>query len=207
MTIRRALLVLIILVACLGAAAPASADHPLPPEPCVPGTVWTDTQSGIKYLCIYVEAFGGGKWFLLGADDDSVADSQGFTFQNTINGCAHNTVAATSDYLGAPTNGFGSVLRSFVWPCVDVTDKSFQPAGEQRGRDVIQKWNGAAWVTVQDTGYVYSDVTAWTWVVGKNHGSAPDYGTGTYRNIGFGSFFQGGAWRGTSRTTPSIFMQ
>ena len=34
-----------------GAAAPT--------EPCVPGTVWEDQTSGVKYLCVYDEVFGG----------------------------------------------------------------------------------------------------------------------------------------------------
>lgn len=67
-------------------------------------------------------------------------------------------------------------------------------------------FSGASWQECHDTGYVYSNVSAYSWVVGFNMFSVPDCGNGSYRNIGYGSFYQSGAWRGTSLTSPSLYM-
>ena len=44
-----------------------AAGGPAPGGSCVPGTVWEDPASGVKYLCIYDEVFGGPRWVLMSA--------------------------------------------------------------------------------------------------------------------------------------------
>jgi hypothetical protein len=87
-----------------------------------------------------------------------------------------------------------------------MNDKLFQPAGELRARTRLQRWTGSAWQECKDTGYQYSNTSAYSWVVGFNMFGSPDCGNGSYRNIGYGSFYQSGAWRGSSLTSPSLYM-
>ena len=50
----RVLLVGAVALVLLGApTAVVAAAGPVPSEACVPGTVWEEPGSGVKYLCIY----------------------------------------------------------------------------------------------------------------------------------------------------------
>ena len=61
----RALLVSTVALVLLGAPASVAAAGPAPSEACVPGTVWEDPASGVKYLCVYDEVYGGPRWVLM----------------------------------------------------------------------------------------------------------------------------------------------
>jgi hypothetical protein len=45
-------------------AAPTSAGG-APGDGCVPGTIWEDRATGITYICIYDELYGGTRWDIL----------------------------------------------------------------------------------------------------------------------------------------------
>ena len=52
-------------IALVVPASVSGANGPAPNEVCVPGTVWEDLASGVKYICIYDEMYGGSRWELL----------------------------------------------------------------------------------------------------------------------------------------------
>jgi hypothetical protein len=185
------------------------ADEPFPEcDASHDGEPWTDPQSGEKYICTLDPLNGFWLWLPVG-NASQVKKNIGYTYQSSSNGCAFNIVSITSDYYGAPTNGAGSgILSRFFSGSPTCSAAAWvQPVGEERARTVIQKWNGSVWANVRDTGFIYSNVAASSWLVGFNMFSVPDAGSGTYRAVGYGSFLQGGAWRGTSRTTVGIYMQ
>jgi hypothetical protein len=169
---------------------------PGPSEPCVAGTIWEDLSSGVKYICIYDELYGGTRWELLSTGQTG---SSLFTYRSTIHGCTFNIVALSR----ASGGGGNSFVRSFRWPCVDFGDRMSQPAGELRVRTVLQRF-GTSWTTCRDTGFAYSNTTAWSLVGGVDMGASPDCGVGIYRTWGTGQLYQGGAWRGASLATPAL---
>jgi hypothetical protein len=81
-----------------------------------------------------------------------------------------------------------------------------QPAGELRSRVVVQRYGGAGWTTCRDSGYVYNTSTAFGWVAGIDMGVAADCGAGSYRALGYGSYFQGGLWRSGLLYTPLLWL-
>jgi hypothetical protein len=187
-------LVLVTFLSPLGVRAAS----PGPTEPCVPGTVWEDLSSGVKYLCIYDEMYGGTRWELLSTGQ---VGSSLFTYRSSSVGCTFNTVA-----LSMLTGGGGnSMVRSLRWPCSTFADRTTQPPGELRIRTYLQRY-GSSWTTCRDTGFSYNSTTAWAWVGGIDMGAAPDCGAGTYRTWGTGQVYQGGAWRGASVATPGRFI-
>jgi hypothetical protein len=153
-------------------------------------------------ICIYDEETGQGRWAVWGGGQASV---EGYTYSSSSIGCAHNMVGVISQYYGGNYNGGSSIVRSLYWPC-NFNNRLWQPAGELRARTVLQRWNGSSWVGCQDTGYFYSNTSSYSWMVGFNMFSAPDCGVASYRNWGYGSFYQSGAWRGTYRISPSMYM-
>ena len=185
------------LLAGLLAPAPLLAGGgPAPRETCVPGTIWEDLVSGVKYLCIYDELYGGTRWEPLESGQE---DNEGWMYRSSSQGCAFGTVALTS------RGGYGAdaIIRGYRWPCRTAADRINQPAGELRSRVVIQRYNGG-WSTCRDTGYHYSTLTTHGWLAGLDMGIAADCGSGTYRAWGFGAFYQGGAWRSGSLLTPAM---
>ena len=195
----RPLFLCVVLLAALGVpASVAAAGGPAPGDGCVPGTVWEDPASGVKYLCIYDEAFGGPRWVLL---SDGQRGAQGMPFRSTIDGCLHLAVGLSALSGG----GADAVARSYRWPCTSGTRLS-QPAGELRSRVVIQRYSGSSWSTCRDTGYHYNTSAAFGWVAGLDMGAASDCGGGSYRAIGYGGLFQGGAWRIGSYATTSAWL-
>ena len=121
-----------------------SAATPGPSEPCVAGTIWEDLSSGVKYICVYDELYGGTRWELLSSGQTG---SSLFTYRSSIYGCTFNIVA-----LSLLSGGGGnSMVRSFRWPCVDVRDRTSQPPGELRVRTVLQRF-GSSWANCRDTG-------------------------------------------------------
>lgn len=196
----RAALVAVFTTALLTVVPPTatSAATPGPSEACVAGTIWEDLSSGVKYICIYDELYGGTRWELLSSGQTG---SSRFTYRSSINGCSYGIVA-----LSLLSGGGGNTMvKNYRWPCLDFGDRITQPAGELRVRTVLQRF-GSSWTTCRDTGYAYNNTTAWTLVGGIDMGTAPDCGAGIYRTWGTGQFFQAGAWRGGSLTTPGLVL-
>lgn len=193
---RPILLVLAMILQLSWPAAALAGAGPAPTETCVPGTIWEDVSSGVKYICIYDELYGGTRWELLPGGQSG---GEAWTYRSSTYGCAYQGVGLTT--LG----GFGadSVIRTYRWPCQTVADRISQPTGELRSRIVIQRYS-AGWTTCRDTGYRYSTTVATGWLAGFDMGALADCGAGTYRAWGFGAFYQGGAWRGGSLTSPSM---
>jgi len=171
---------------------------PGPTEPCVPGTVWEDPSSGVKYLCVYDELYGGSRWELISSNQ---AGTQAFTYRSSVSGCTFLTVGLSR----ASGGGGDALIRSFRPPCATVADRSYQPPGEIRVRVVLQRY-GSSWTTCRDTGYGYNAVNAWTLIGGIGMGSAPDCGAGPYRTWGTGQVYQGGAWHGSSLLSPALWL-
>jgi hypothetical protein len=189
---------LVALTVSLVAPVATQAASPAPAEPCVAGTVWEDLTSGVKYICVYDELFGGTRWELLSKGQTG---TEGFTYRSSANGCPYDTVA-----LSLASGGGGNTLvRSFRWPCAGITDRSYQPPGELRIRTVLQRY-ASAWTTCRHTGYVYNTTTSWTLAGGIDMGGAPDCGPGLYRTWGLGQVYQGGAWRGSPLLSPSSWL-
>jgi hypothetical protein len=186
-------------VVMLGAPAIVAAGAgPAPTESCVPGTVWEDPASGVKYLCIYDEGFGGPRWVLL---SDGQRGSAGMPIRSTTNGCLHVSVGLSALSGG----GADAVARTYRWPCTSGY-RVAQPTGELRSRVMVQRYGAIGWTTCRDTGYVYSSSVAFGWVAGVDMGTASDCGSGSYRAIGYGAFYQGGTWRSGSYVTPSAWL-
>ena len=206
----RVLLLLTVLGASSLAIAPAVfADEPFPPcDASHDGDIWKDPQSGEEYECV-LDPYNGFWYWRPKGPAARVKPNIGYTYKSSTYGCAFNIVSIASDYFGAPSNGAGSgtYSRFFGGSPACKTSAQVQPPGELRGRTLIQEWTGSAWSNCVDSGFIYSNVSASSWLIGVNMFSVPDCGAGSYRAIGYGSFFQGGAWRGTSRTTTSIYMQ
>ena len=171
-----------------------------PTEPCVPGQIIEDRASGITWICIYDEIYGGPRWDILPKPDQ--VSSSAYTARSVSYGCVYGTVGLT-DVSG----GGGDILvRSFRWPCSRPADRSIQPAGEVRVRTILQRWSSSTWTTCRDTGYQYNTSNTWTFIGGVSMGAAPDCGVGTYRTWGFGHVYQGAAWRGGSLYSPSLWI-
>lgn len=169
---------------------------PAPNETCVPGTIWEDTSSGAKYICVYDESYGGTRWELLPGGQSG---QEAWTYRSSTYGCSYGTVGLT----GVGGAGADSVVRTYRWPCRTGADRISQPTGELRARVVIQRY-AAGWTTCRDSGYLYSTTVATGWLAGLDMGSLADCGAGIYRAWGAGAFFQGGAWRGGTLFTPSM---
>lgn len=197
---RRSLLLAVSMALLTGAAVPiaTSTASPAPSEPCVAGTVWEDLSSGVKYICIYDEIYGGTRWEPLAA---AQTERDAFTARSSTYGCTFDAAVLS----GASGGGGGNLLRSYRWPCASPADRLYQPAGELRIRTMLQRY-ASTWTTCRDTGYLYSTVTAWTLVGGLDMGASPDCGPGLYRTWGFGQVYQGGAWRGSALVTPSLWL-
>jgi hypothetical protein len=187
-----------VVVVLLGSASAVAAAGPAPAETCVPGTVWEDPASGVKYLCIYDEGFGGPRWVLL---PDGQRGSAGMPFRSTTSGCLHVSVGLSALAGG----GADTVTRTYRWPCTSGY-RSAQPTGELRSRVMVQRYGPSGWTTCRDSGYVYNSSPAFGWVAGVDMGTASDCGSGSYRAIGSGAFYQGGAWRSGSYITPSAWL-
>ena len=182
-----------------GTASPTlavAAAAPGPAEPCVPGTVWEDVTSGVKYLCVYDEGYGGPRWELLSS---SQIGAQGWLSRASSTGCTLGIVGLTA--IGG--SGADAIVRSYRWPCASFADRTYQPPGELRARVVIQRY-ASGWSTCRDSGYVYNTTTAWSWLVGIDMGSLADCGSGSYRAWGYAGVYQGAAWRGSSLATLAL---
>jgi hypothetical protein len=188
-----------LILVMLGApAAMAAGAGPAPTETCVPGTVWEDPASGVKYLCIYDEGFGGPRWVLL---SDRQRGTSGMPFRSTTNGCLHLAAGLSAQSGG----GADAVARTYRWPCTSGY-RAAQPVGVLRTRVLIQRYGARGWTTCRDTGYLYNTGVAYGWVAGVDMGSVSDCGSGSYRAVGYGAFYQGGAWRGGSYLTSSAWL-
>ena len=189
----------ILLAGAIDPSAVRAGSGPAPGETCVPGTVWEDTSSGVTYICIYDELYGGTRWELLSSGQRG---DDGPLYRSSSFGCIAGATGLTS-VAGA---GADMIVRTYRWPCQRASDRMTQPTGELRARVQIQVYDGG-WSTCRDTGYRYSTATAYGWLAGLDMGSAADCGAGTYRAVGLGAFLQGGAWRGGSLVTPSLFLR
>jgi hypothetical protein len=196
----RALLVGAVALVLLGApAVAAAAGGQAPSEACVPGTVWEDPASGVRYLCVYDELYGGPRWVLLTDGQRGIA---GMPFRSTLDGCLQLTVGLS----GLSGGGADAVARTYRWPCTSGY-RVGQPAGELRSRVIVQRYGAGGWVTCRDTGYLYNTSAAFGWVAGVDMGTASDCGSGSYRAVGYGAFYQGGGWRGGGYTTPVAWLR
>ena len=187
------------LLAAVGAPGVRAGGGPAPGESCVPGTVWEDPASGVKYLCVYDELYGGTRWELLSSGQRGAT---AWLYRSSSLGCLRGQTGLAS----AGGGGAAAIARSYRWPCQRAAERSTQPAGELRARTVLQVYDGG-WRTCRDTGYVVNTSAASGWLAGIDMGGAPDCGAGTYRAIGYGSMFQGGAWRTGSVVTPSLALR
>lgn len=195
----RPLILCVLFIAAMAAPpAVAAGGGPAPSEACVPGTVWEDPASGVKFLCIYDEVFGGPRWVLL---SDAQRVAQGMPFRSTLDGCLHLAVGLSARSGG----GAAAVVRTYRWPCTSGY-RVAQPAGELRSRVVVQRYTGSNWSICRDTGYLYNTSAAFGWVAGVDMGSASDCGSGSYRAVGYGAFYQGGGWRSGSFLTTSAWL-
>jgi hypothetical protein len=186
----------VMLVRLLGLApVAAAAGGPAPGENCVPGTVWEDLASGVKYICIYDELYGGTRWELLAS---SQRGARSWLYRSSTQGCLFGTVGLSALSGG----GADTIARTYRWPCSTAADRISQPAGELRTRIVVQRYGGGSWSTCRDSGYHYSTQPSGGWLAGLDMGSAADCGSGTYRALGFGAFYQGFLWRGGSLFSP-----
>jgi hypothetical protein len=176
-----------------------AAGGPAPAEPCVPGTVWEDPASGVKYLCVYDEVYGGSRWELL---SNGQRGSAATTYRSSTYGCLLQAVGLS----GASGGGADAVSRTYRWPCTTIRDRIVQPPGEIRSRIVLQRFGGSGWTSCRDSGYAYNTSTSFGWLAGIDMGASADCGSGSYRAIGFGSFYQGGLWRGGSLYAPSLWL-
>jgi hypothetical protein len=195
----RLLLVSATFLFAIGWPAPMLAGGSAPSEPCVPGTVWQDPASGVKFLCVYDEVFGGPRWVPLPSGQRGVS---GMAYGSATYGCLHLAVALN----GAAGGGAAAVARSYRPPCASTRDRISQPAGELRSRIVVQRYGGSSWSSCRDSGYHYNLTTALGWVASIDMGSAADCGSGPYRAFGFGGFYQGGAWRSASLATAAMWL-
>jgi hypothetical protein len=196
-----ALILSSIVLSLVAPLAVHAADGPTPSEGCVPGTVWEDLGSGVKYLCIYDEAYGGTRWELLASA--SQRGAAGWLYRSSSLGCLYGQTGITA--LGG--SGADALMRSYRWPCRTAADRTNQPVGELRSRVLIQVYTGSSWATCRDTGYRYSTLAASGWMASIDMGSVADCGSGSYRAWGYGGFLQGGAWRSGSQVTPSLYLR
>jgi len=199
MSVVRALIVGVVALFLLGAPVSVAAGAgPVPSEACVPGTVWEDPTSGVKYLCVYDEAFGGPRWVLL---SDGQRGTSGMPYRSTLEGCLQLSVGLSAVSGG----GADAVVRSYRWPCTSGY-RAGQPAGELRARVILQRYGTSGWTTCRDTGYLYNTGAAFGWAAGIDMGTASDCGSGSYRAIGYGAFYEAGGWRGGGYTTPAAWL-
>ena len=197
--IRAAFVVAMLLAALFAPSAARAGGGPAPAEPCVPGTVWEDLASGVKYLCVYDELYGGPRWELLTGGQRG---ARAWLYRSSTYGCAFGQVGLTS----LAGSGADAIVRTYRWPCRGAVDRVTQPAGELRSRVVIQVYDGS-WATCRDSGYLYNTSTSNGWLAGLDMGAVADCGAGLYRAWGFGGFLQGSAWRGGSVATPSMSLR
>jgi hypothetical protein len=192
------LLALVAMTSAVGGPVAMAAGNPGPPEPCVPGTVWEDLLSGLKYICIYDEGYGGPRWELLSSGQTG---KRAWLAESSSLGCTLGRVGLTI----SGGSGADAMVGSYRWPCA-AADRLSQPAGELRTRVVIQRYS-AGWSTCRDSGYAYNTGAAWQWLVGIDMGATPDCGTGTYRAWGYAGVYQGGAWRGSTLTSSGLVLR
>ena len=200
---RLVLLALAMASVALGAAPPAlvhAAGGAAPPEPCVPGTTWEDPTSGVTWLCIYDELYGGSRWDILPTGSQRGAEA--WLYRSSTHGCLFGQAGLS----GVGGGGGSAIMRTYRWPCRGAVDRVAQPAGELRSRVVIQVY-ASGWTTCRDTGYHYNPGVASGWLAGFDMGAAADCGSGSYRAWGYGGFLQGGAWRLGSLVTTSLTLR
>src|SRR3954470_10670109 len=80
------------LTSAVGGPLALAAGNPGPPEPCIPGTVWEDLLSGVKYLCIYDEDYGGPRGELL---SNGQTGKRAWLAESTTQGCTLGRVGLT----------------------------------------------------------------------------------------------------------------
>jgi len=201
----------ILLAVLLGSALPAItfADG-FPSTPCDAahdGATWTDPETGMIWECTLDTQNGFWVWLPIGIGTFS---THGLTFESSTLGCTFNTAAISSTYYGGTVSGFdsltGSLFKGSDGDAQLCDTHQGQPADELRSRGVISRWNGSSWVICRDTGYVSNSSSTWDMVTGYNMGSLADCGSGTYRGTGYGQKYEGGAWRGTYKISPSVYM-
>ena len=110
----------VVLAILMGSASPGAVSGgaaPGPVEPCVPGTIWEDLTSGVKYLCIYDEGYGGPRWDLL---ENSQIGAEAWLARSSGTGCALGTVGLTTIGGSGATRSSGRIAgrvrRSGIGP-------------------------------------------------------------------------------------------
>ena len=197
----RRILISFVAVAALFLASAGSVAAVMPPvEDCTEnGQIYINSEGA--WRC-YLLGPGIGRWEKIGTQG-TYATSKGYTYISSSLGCTWNQSFIESDYLGAATNSALSIVYWYQYTTACGPQPIYQPINEVRVKDVMQR-NG---VTVYDSGWRYNSTSSPAMFVHPNMGTVPDYGSGYYRSIGYGSVWQGGAWRGTSLTTAQVWMQ
>lgn len=192
--------VLLVAVAAGVGVAPVTAGN-APGDGCVPGTIWEDRSSGITYICIYDELYGGTRWDVLPTKQMS---TDGALHRSSTYGCLGGQVAIGG--LGGESGG-NVFVRASAWPCTAMQDQRMQPIGSLRVRAIIQRYSAGSWTTCRDTGYQLNATAASGWIAGFGMGAYADCGSGSYRTFGLGAMYQGGAWRGGTLVSPSMWLR
>lgn len=203
----RAMLLAILVVSAFPIVVLADGFPPTTCDSAHDGARWTDPETGIIWECTLDTQNGFWVWMPIGIGTFS---TRGLTYQSSTLGCTFNVAAVSSTYYGGIINGFdslgGSLFKGSDGDAQLCDTHQGQPADELRARGLISKWNGSSWVICRDTGYVSNSSSTWVFITGYNMGSLADCGSGTYRSTGYGQKYEGGAWRGTYKITPQVYM-
>jgi hypothetical protein len=199
-SIRR--LVVLALVGLLSfSASPAAAE-----DNCPEGVIQTYVHEGILYG-IRCEAVGVNpdgslkcEWVLIFQSGWPVSNSRFSRGVLYASSSLNLVVSGTLSLISGGTDFGGGWTGSHLFNGGAKT----QPAGEIRIRARTERWNGSTWVSCLDTGYTYNPSSAFHMLDVANMGTSPDCGAGLYRAFSWHHVYEGGAWRGGTRTTSSL---
>jgi hypothetical protein len=111
--------------------------------------------------------------------------------------------------VGGSSTIFGNIGEtwSYTWSFIrnNWDDGVGQPPGELSTRTRLMKWDGQAWATCRDTGFVYNEL-AGTFGLGlrASWGDRP-CGTAQYQNVTSSFAWEVGAWRGGTVNSGSFY--
>jgi hypothetical protein len=177
----------------LSFSVPADAAKPPPCGEAQLGQYWIDPDSGIVFRCTWREGFGYG-W--RAQHPLPPAQEDAWTF-----GDSQMSVKGSS-VLSDETFGHSSIVYSRAANFDDTPiDK---PVGWLSARTILNYFNGSAWVTCRDSGWVWNTDIASSWSVGLQSAS-PWCGDAWYYADALGWVWNGSVWRGGGITTPTQF--
>jgi hypothetical protein len=197
------------LVLLIGLALPTAVHADGEPPLCdgpYDGDFWQDPESGQWWECVFDFTF---RWIWVDAGGPPADFSNtGVSFSSPTLGCVLNTarIGGGGAWSYAGTSMVQSLFGGYDGDGNNCDYQKSQPPGELRSRSWILRWNGSAWVACRDTGYVYNQTSAWSYVGSFNMGSVADCGSAYYLNRGYGSIFEGGGWWGTYIHSPYMWI-